>query len=218
MKILHLNNIAGLPMVIAKEQRRQGHEVDVLDLHKQAFDYGGNGTTISLSERLLLPFKHYDVFHLHSASCYPRYLDIHLHKLLKNKVLYHHHGSDVRFTVCPAQKWNKIHLVSNPDLLKWCEKAVYLPYPIENLKWRAENEDFKAIQEFHALKQKDFLEMLVNTRFKLWDIPSYLLKSGSYSRLQAESLGLEIYEAPRYPNEVKSYVKILDYVYGHLVM
>lgn len=140
--ILHIGNIAGVPQVLSKAQRKMGFKSDVLSFDFNKFEYN-----IDLYYPTNLPFplrsvekifnfrrisNNYDVFHFHYYSILPFGVDIPIWKIQKKKVIIHHHGSDIRNKGEPRmyEKFADKIIVSTPDLLKWSPNAVWVPNPI----------------------------------------------------------------------------------------
>ncbi len=135
MRILHVNNLAAVPGVLAREQRRRGHEVTVAGLNNPpSFKVDVEAG----AARIKYAFSNYDVIHLHSCSLAPFYLDAPLTRLLGKKTVYHHHGSDVRGRGYPLlSRLHSRHLVATPDLLQWCSGAKWLPNPVDLKEFKA---------------------------------------------------------------------------------
>lgn len=140
--ILHIGNIAGVPQVLSKAQRKMGFNSDILSFEFNKFKYN-----IDFYYPTKLPFplrffekifnfrrisNNYDVFHFHSTSIIPFGLDIPIWRIQKKKVIIHHHGSDIRNKGEPRlyEKFADKIIVSTPDLLKWSPNAVWVPNPI----------------------------------------------------------------------------------------
>jgi len=141
LKILHVWNLAGVPQVLAKYQRRLGHKSDVIT---RVY----NATTRNISDPnivtcmdtsakryvigILLKEWKYDIIHVHAPRFYRQYI----HKFYpRKKWIAHFHGSDIR------GKWNENQshfanncylAVSTIDLLKGCPTNTHwIPNPID---------------------------------------------------------------------------------------
>lgn len=217
MRVLHLNGIAGLPQVLAEEQNRRGHHAEVWDFRPHPYGFKAHKIA-GVFERfkLLTRFEKWDVIHCHSCSVLPKYFDKFSDLDIKQKVLYHHHGSDVRFRGCPAPNLGRPHLVSTPDLARWCPQALYVPNPIVNAEYAINNEPYIPIQKLPKKSQAEFLKDL-QTHDKLVDLPSELLGVASYSAMQAQAMGCKVYERVPFPQEVGHVCDLLDYVYERLL-
>jgi hypothetical protein len=128
MKIAHINNISGIASIIAKEQRKYGHDVDIFVFNKMIYSqFGGimvNYKSPFARWNLFKKLKEYEVWHYH----YPYgSLKKTLERQNKEKIyLKHYHGSDLR------GKYDKdFCLVSTPDLLQYSPNGKWLPTPID---------------------------------------------------------------------------------------
>lgn len=214
MRILHLNSIAGIASTLAGEQNQRGHHAEVWDWKKHPNNYGGV-KLVSRLATLNIPNEKWDVVHCHSCSLFPLGLE-RLFNFRDAELLYHHHGSDVRYKSCGCPKWGKPHLVSTPDLARWCPNALYVPNPIVNAEYAINNEPYVPIQKLPKKPQAEFLKDL-QAHDKLVDLPSELLGVASYSAMQAQALGCKVYERVPYPQEVGHVCDLLDYVYERLL-
>ncbi|MCZ7355866.1 MAG: glycosyltransferase family 4 protein [Candidatus Methanoperedens sp.] len=142
MKILHIGDVAGIPLILAKAQRKLGYKSDVLSYQRHPFDYGvdycfplNSGFPINHIEKMIIFSKFlskYDVYHFHGGTLLPKGIDSVLWKYLKKKLVIHHHGSDIRYTgekLIYSKFADKI-FVSTPDLLEWSPCAIWIPNPI----------------------------------------------------------------------------------------
>jgi glycosyltransferase involved in cell wall biosynthesis len=128
MKIAHINNISGIASIIAKEQRKHGHDVDIFVFNKMIYSQFG-GIVVNYKSpfarwNLFKKLKEYEVWHYH----YPYgSLKKTLERQNKEKIyLKHYHGSDLR------GKYDKdFCLVSTPDLLQYSPNGKWLPTPID---------------------------------------------------------------------------------------
>lgn len=142
MRVLHLNNIAGVPPVLAKAQRKLGIDARVVVFRKDTagfeFDYN---LEVDRFPRAAQPFYRfyklpgfldYDIYHMHSSSFVSGYIDAPVLKSFGKKVVYHHHGSDIRGKGVPLlSRFCDLRFVSTPDLLHWAPDATWIPNPIE---------------------------------------------------------------------------------------
>lgn len=98
MKIAHINNTSGIASIVAEQQRREGHEVDVFVFNDRIFKQFGGSKLNYWSPldrwKLFRILKRYDVWHYH----YPYgSLKRSLEKRNTDKVyLKHYHGNDLR--------------------------------------------------------------------------------------------------------------------------
>jgi len=129
MKIAHIGNTAGIASIIAVEQRKKGHFVDIFVFdsvtHRQ---FGGIRINYKLPIRKLFFHKKlasYDVWHYH----YPYgALKTNLEKRHQHQTfLKHYHGDDLRRLGFD----NDFCVVSTPDLLAFAPNGKWLPNPID---------------------------------------------------------------------------------------
>lgn len=131
MRVLHVNNIAGVASTISDELRRRGYVSDVLVFEESTYgfpyDYIVTGSKFAkLIKTVFKGFK-YNIVHWH----YPRQRKtIKLYSKLK-PIIKHYHGTDLR-----NRFETDLCIVSTPDLLEYAPRAIYLPNPVntENLK------------------------------------------------------------------------------------
>jgi len=169
-KILHVWDQAGVSCVLAKYQRRLGHDVKVIK--RAGFDkfkiYSFYGET---EFKTLLGFqflkiaekesKNFDIIHVHDLfNLVPR-----LKKKYSNKkIILHYHGSILRNT--PVGKREKFEsfadevLVSTPDLQEITDcKYIQNPVDTEHFSPRSINENKKALS---LLGQTETPELISN--------------------------------------------------------
>jgi hypothetical protein len=139
VRVLHVNNTAGVATKLAQAQRSLGAEVEVL---AQVNDSMGSQNDIRISAgypQMLYPralaeiVKGYDVVHWHGA--YGRLVHnwhdevASLVRSLGSKFLLHCHGSDVRQRPLNTRG---LVLVSTPDILDFVRgPAMWIPNPVE---------------------------------------------------------------------------------------
>jgi len=143
MRVLHLSNIADVPPTLSKYLRKNNIKSVVVVFRKDPFgfeyDYNMNvdryprfiQSTVRFHD-LFRYFRNYDIYHLHSSSFLPFYVDAPLLRIMKKKIIYHHHGSDVRYKGIPFfSKFGHLRLVSTPDLLEYAKDAIWIPNPVD---------------------------------------------------------------------------------------
>ena len=128
MKIVHINNTAGVASIIAKQQKKHGDNTDVFVFNKIIYkQFGGNKFNYysPLSRwKFFRKLKNYDIWHYHHPY---GSLKISLEKQNKNKIyLKHYHGDELR-----GRYDNDFCLVSTPDLLQYAPLGRWLPNPID---------------------------------------------------------------------------------------
>lgn len=140
MRILHIWDQAGVSCVLAKYQRRLGHEVFVFKKH--GFDpfgilpyYGDKAITLKKTKYalkcLFIPEK-YDIIHIHDL-----WQLVPVVRALwgdKKKIILHYHGTILRrtpkMTRMVAERIADKVLVSTKDLLQY-GNFTYLPNPVD---------------------------------------------------------------------------------------
>lgn len=140
MRVLHIENTAGVPSIIARAQNASGTYARVLETyhdshafeHDYEFYFDHSFRDLSRMRKIVHLAGEFDVLHVHSGINWKR-LDIVASKLLKRKPLVvHYHGSESRMGYGMSYRFlADAKLVSTPDLLKWHPDALYLPNPIE---------------------------------------------------------------------------------------
>jgi hypothetical protein len=146
MKIAHINNISGIASVIAEQQKRDGHEVDVFVFNDTIYKQFGGSKLNYWSPldrwKFFRKLRRYDIWHYH----YPYgSLKRSLEKRMTDKVyLKHYHGNDLR-----GRQEENFCLVSTPDLLKYAPNGKWLPNPIDLKEIDATREELniKEMQE-----------------------------------------------------------------------
>jgi glycosyltransferase involved in cell wall biosynthesis len=129
MKIAHINNTSGVASIIAEEQRKEGHDVDIFVfsdiIHSQ---FGGTKINyrwpISRWKLLRKLEKEYDIWHYHHPY---GSLKRSLEKRARKKIyLKHYHGDELR-----GKYDSGFCLVSTPDLLRYAPNGKWLPNPVK---------------------------------------------------------------------------------------
>jgi len=143
MKVLHVNNIAGVSGLLIKglRQKRIMADLVVRKPHPYGFPYE-QVVDVSAKQFLLHLLKlsrHYDIVHVHGLP-YRQYwnIDILAFKTLRHKLIVHLHGSEIRrpdnrISTIFALQLADLIFVSTPDLLLNYPKATWLPNPIDSI-------------------------------------------------------------------------------------
>lgn len=141
MKILHIENHAGIAHQLAEWQKKAGHEAVVMETwwnpteqpHDVEFYYGQKGflNDVSTMRKVVRFSRDYDIVHVHGGLNWKRF-DVLGIKLLKRKpMVVHYHGSETREGFGMSYQWvPDAKIVSRPDLLKWHPDAIFLPNPV----------------------------------------------------------------------------------------
>ena len=140
MRILHIENTAGVATQIARAQNELGHEAHVLETWRRPgcnisfphdFENYYEGPTIPFKMlKTVMMARTYDVIHLHGGIAKKR-IDIPIIKRLwRRPLVVHYHGSETRM----GYGLHKQHLVdakivATPDLLEHHPSATYIPIP-----------------------------------------------------------------------------------------
>ena len=143
MRILHVENVAGVPAILARAQNVIGHHAAVLETYRNPYNfphdqelYYGNGLIRDLSNmrRVSRSCVGFDLVHVHGGLNRKR-LDVLGMKIVHQKpIIVHYHGSETRMGYGMAfRSMVKAKIVSRPDLLKWHKDATFVPNPIENV-------------------------------------------------------------------------------------
>jgi len=129
MKIAQINNIAGVGSILAEQQRKEGHEVEVFVFNEIAYKQFGGRKFNYYSPfdrwKIFRILKKYDIWHYHYPyGSLKRKLD----KEHSNSKVYlkHYHGNDLR-----KSQDDDFCLVATPDLLKYAPNAKWVPTPID---------------------------------------------------------------------------------------
>lgn len=171
MKILHIENMAGVASTLSRSQRSLGHQSDVLITWPNKFgypidydrNYQGKGVRIPIEMMSVIKIaSKYDVLHIHGGLSKKR-LDIVLNKLITGKrMLFHFHGSETRMGYGTSYLWMMADgVVSTPDLLRHWPELTYVPNPIEKPK---------GIYEPMSDGQIKIVHFPTNRRFKGTDV------------------------------------------------
>jgi len=138
MRILHVENMAGIPRILAEAQTSLGHESHVLETWKFPADYphdfeayytGRVFTDLGLMRKVVRIARAHDVVHIHGGMHRKR-LDLLVAAMMRPAVV-HYHGSDARMGYGLHYKWlAKKKVVSRPDLLRFVPNAEYVPNPV----------------------------------------------------------------------------------------
>jgi len=141
MRVLHINDVAGVPSLLVQGSRERGIESDLIVRIKHPFNYP-NETILSASPpaflfRVLKLCRNYDIVHVHGLS-YRLVFNVNIFVLKASgaKLVLHLHGTGIReshskLSTKAALKISSQILVGTPDLLSYCPMATWLPTPID---------------------------------------------------------------------------------------
>jgi glycosyltransferase involved in cell wall biosynthesis len=145
MRILHIENQAGVPHSIAIGQRQIGHEALVLETypnflnepHDLEMFYGPNIQVVKNLRNAIGIVKlarSFDIVHLHGGVHWKRFDAVAIKRILNKPMVVHYHGSETRLGYGLSYKnlW-KVKIVSRPDLLEWLPDARFIKSPIAGI-------------------------------------------------------------------------------------
>jgi len=153
MRVLHIQNLAGVATVLSRAQRKLGHRADVMVFSPHPFGYEEDYVYRPLGFRRVYYLTHlfskwvpgYDVFHFHDGPVrtFRLFLDYGILKhLFRKRLVYLYHGESLRkaYRREPYEKFNqklsRIY-VSTPDLIKHTKaKAEWMPNPVDLSAWQ----------------------------------------------------------------------------------
>jgi glycosyltransferase involved in cell wall biosynthesis len=140
MRILHLENTAGVAYALSRGQRELGHEADVLETywsplsfpHDKDLYYNGRFLSdIGNMWRVVREAKGYDIVHVHAGVHWKRFDVVAISQLLRKPVVVHYHGSETRlgYGLAYRRLW-KHTIVGRPDLIPAHPDAVFIRNPV----------------------------------------------------------------------------------------
>jgi glycosyltransferase involved in cell wall biosynthesis len=146
MRILHVENQAGVANQLAQAQRRLGHDAVVIETwyntlnlpHDRDFYYTHKSMRDDLRNgfRILKFAKDFDVIHLHGGMFWKRWDAVAMKLLLRKPLVVHYHGSETRDGYGMHYQFLADHkFLSRPDLLKWIPDGEYIPNPVGDLPY-----------------------------------------------------------------------------------
>ncbi len=144
MRILHVENVAGVGSALSRAQRGLGHESDVLITWPNRFEfevdhehvYQGKGMRLpSEMVKVLRTCRSYDVLHVHGGLTRKR-IDILLSRMTTKQILVgHYHGSETRQGYgLHYRRFIDLGVVATPDLLRWLPDIDYVPNPVDTAR------------------------------------------------------------------------------------
>jgi len=167
MRVLHVQNLAGVASVLSRAQRRLGHKSDVMVFDRHPFGYEEDYVYsqskfrgISYLTHLLSKWgPNYDVFHFHDGPVrtFRLFLDYGILKhLFHKKTVYLYHGGSLRkmHRRKPYEEFNRKLtkvFVSMPDLIGYTKaRAEWIPNPVDLSMWQpVEKEPSEAVRILH---------------------------------------------------------------------
>lgn len=169
MRILHINDQAGVACILAKYQQRNGIEskvlssntVDKFGILKFYKDYVKVGTSFNFFDQCIDEAKKADIIHIHSNEI----LVFKIRKIFGNskKIILHYHGTDIR----GLNKKNSNSFLKNMNDVK----KIFL-HKIKNRLWLFKRGYYKSLSiEAQNLANEiivatpDLLELLPNSKY-----------------------------------------------------
>jgi glycosyltransferase involved in cell wall biosynthesis len=141
MRILHIENQAGVAYQLAQAQKRLGHDTVVMETwegflnqpHDVSFYYSHDGIFKNLSNgrKVIKYAKDFDIIHVHGGIHRKRWDVLSIGLLHRKPMVVHYHGSETRMGYGLHYKFLAKHkFLSRPDLLKWIPDGEYIPNPV----------------------------------------------------------------------------------------
>ena len=147
MKILQLNDMAGVGYILTKYLRKAGHQADLISFMADPFGFDKYYSDLGkvIHDQRIMQYhirtiaKDYDLIHVHfSYQILPWLYE------LGKPVVIHYHGSEVALNAVDCMQADKrcsVVLVSGEQLLQYHPRARYLPNPVDTEHFRyLENE------------------------------------------------------------------------------
>ena len=142
-----MENLAGVPAILAKAQTESGHQAKVLETRRNPYNfshdlelyYGGKGILhdVKTMRKVSRSCIDFDLVHVHGGLNRKRLDVLGMHYLHRKPIIVHYHGSETRMGYGMAYRsLPKAKIVSRPDLLRWHPEATFIPNPIENVHER----------------------------------------------------------------------------------
>lgn len=196
MKILHINDLAGVAGALCKYLRKAGHQADVISFMDDPFGFD--------KFYRYAVFKNQNIFRAFASEAIPEYNIIHLHfpfTLLEwlyqfNKpIVMHYHGTDIALNGVDARMLDhkcKAILVAGEQLLQYHPRAQYLPTIVDT-------EHFYRMEEYRAGQTLTF------------DIP-YLkqVRTATNGEITAIDRGINPIPYSELPKTLNNFYKYID--------
>ncbi|MDW5564094.1 MAG: glycosyltransferase family 4 protein [Methanomassiliicoccus sp.] len=170
MRILHVENQAGVAWQLAQAQRRLGHDAVVIETyanplnlpHDRDFYYAHQsfGKDLSNGIRMVRFAQDFDVVHLHGGIHWKRWDALAIKLFRRRPMVVHYHGSEARDGYGMRYQFLADHkFLSRPDLSRWVPDGEYVPNPVEELPY-----------SFDTSSRPRVVHMVVNRRTKGTDL------------------------------------------------
>jgi len=208
MKILHIWDMAGVSCILAKYQKRLGHDAKVIGrtLHdplgflefynEDGVSLGGKG----FYKYCLKEAEKHDIIHIHSLPQFTSKF-----KKLGKKIILHYHGADAAKGKADAD----VVIIANKNLDQFIDNAIFVPNPIDTEVFKP---DFKN-------RNKDALTF----KLRYNDIEKFKEYTKSLNKkidiIDRDENPIKYKDMPQKLNQYKTYVDVkFDSVYGEKVV
>jgi len=149
MKVLHINNVAGVASLLVEGLRHRGIKADLVVRKQHPYKFPFEKVVDVRARDFLLHVlklsQGYDIVHVHGLP-YKQYLNIDIFalKTLGSRLIVHLHGTEIRTShskvlIKVALQFSNHVLLSTPDLVFYYPKATWLPNPIDPIFKPSEN-------------------------------------------------------------------------------
>lgn len=212
MRILHIENQAGVAFQLAQAQKRMGHEALVAETwanaiqepHDREFYY----THASLGKDLfngleLIKFAQgFDIIHVHGGLHWKRWDALALKLGLRKPLVVHYHGSEARDGY--GMHYGSIadhKYISRPDLFRWVPDGEYVPNPVGEHPY-----------SFDMEKRPRVIHMATNRRAKGTDLIEKALQELTEEGLDFDHIVLQNVDHQRAMEELAGSHILIDQV------
>lgn len=159
MRILHIENTAGVAYALSRGQRELGHQSDVVETfsnpmqfpHDMSLYYNGRplndlknlGAVVGLS-------RGYDLIHVHAGVHWKRFDVLAMNRLLRKPIVVHYHGSETRlgYGLAYRRLWKYI-VISRPDLFEQHPNARLMKNPVMGIDGLPIPRRMRVLHAFH---------------------------------------------------------------------
>jgi glycosyltransferase involved in cell wall biosynthesis len=191
MRILHVENQAGVAWQLAQAQRRLGHHAVVIETYASSinlphdldfyYTHESLGKDISNGLKVVRFAQDFDIVHLHGGVHWKRWDALAIKLYDRRPMVVHYHGSEARDGYGMRYQFLADHkFLSRPDLLRWVPDGEYVPNPVGELPYT-----------FDPTIRPRVVHMAVNRRTKGTDLIERVLKELADEGLDFEYVILE---------------------------
>jgi glycosyltransferase involved in cell wall biosynthesis len=215
MKILHVWNTAGIASIIANEQRKRGHEVEVITRHPfdpfgfteyYGFKYLNCGADPYLKHCFEIA-KNYDVIHFHAIDYE---VERYRREYPNKKIIVHYHGSDVMKSDDVKKRLRVQQLTdaifsSTPDvhdkLIREGVNNTYIPNPIDV-------DLFKPMDVEKSERRYLYISMRYTDKDKAFKFLSDKIDIDKIDVIDREVSSVPFYEMPELLNKYDTFIDV----------